>query len=128
MQKTLIYVTNRIHLIMAIYLVSIGVAAGLFSYFEDRSYADGLWWSFVTALTIGYGDLSPVTLYGRLVGVMFGHFWIFGVIPMIIGNVVTKLLEDRDAFTHQEQEWQERRLKEICAKLGIPIDEAPPDF
>lgn len=36
-------------------------------YFEQMKFQDALWWSFVTATTVGYGDLSPATNAGRIV-------------------------------------------------------------
>lgn len=36
-------------------------------YFEQMSFSDALWWSFVTASTVGYGDLSPGTTAGRVI-------------------------------------------------------------
>ncbi len=128
MAKMLLFVANRFWLIFTIYIISILVSAGLFSHFESKSYVDGLWWSVVTALTIGYGDLSPASIPGRITGVVFGHFWIFGIIPLIIGNIICRLLEDKNKFTHEEQEWQERTLKAIATKLQVNCDEAPPDF
>jgi voltage-gated potassium channel len=126
--KAVVYIANRMHLIILIYLATIVMSATLFAAFEDKSFWDGLWWSVVTALTIGYGDLAPATVPGRITGMVFGHFWIFGVIPMIIVNLITHMLEDRDKFTHAEQEWQERTLRAIAAKVGVDVDEAPPDY
>lgn len=126
--KYLTYVANRMWLIFIIYLLSIACSAVLFSFFEAKSLWDGMWWSIVTALTIGYGDLSPATVAGRMTGIIFGHFWIFGIIPMIIGNIVSKILEDKNKFTNAEQEWQERTLKAIAEKLNVKVEEAPPDY
>lgn len=128
MRQALVYVANRLWLIAVIYIASIFCAAALFAVFEGRSFGDGIWWAGVTALTIGYGDLSPVTIQGRVTGMMFGHFWIFGIIPMIVANIITRTLKDDDKFTHREQEWQERALKAIAQKLQITLDEAPPDI
>ena len=126
--KTIVYIANRMHLIILIYLASLLCSAAFFALFENKSYWDGLWWSVVTALTIGYGDLAPATVPGRITGIVFGHFWVFGVIPMIIGNIISGMLEDRDRFTHAEQEWQERVLRDIAAKVGVAVPEAPPDI
>lgn len=128
MKKAAVYVANRLWVIIAIYLASIFIAAEMFSVFEAKPFADGLWWAVVTALTIGYGDLSPVTVPGRITGVFFGHFWIFGIIPMIVANIIVKLLEDRNAFTHEEQEWQEKTLADIAQKVGVKPVETPPDY
>ncbi len=31
------------------------------------SIQDGIWWAFVTSTTVGYGDISPVTPFGRII-------------------------------------------------------------
>ena len=42
---------------------------------------DGIWWSAVTMSTVGYGDKSPITPYGRVIGII----WMFTAVIMISG-------------------------------------------
>jgi voltage-gated potassium channel len=126
-QKKVIYIANRMYIILILYVASLLAASMLFAFFEGKSFGDGYWWAVVTALTIGYGDLTPVTTGGRITGILFAHFWILGIIPMIIVNLMTKVLEDKSKFTHAEQEYLLRRLDLITDKLGIQREEQPPD-
>ena len=118
MKKILMYVANRIWLILAIYVGSLIFGAAAFAHFEAKSFSDGLWWATVTALTIGYGDLSPATPAGRMAGVLFGHFWIFVVIPMIIANIIMHVIEDKNLFTDEEQTEIMQRLRKLEALLS----------
>ncbi len=48
------------------------VNAAAIVYFEKMPFADALYFTFVTGLTIGYGDIAPVTLLGRVVAILTG--------------------------------------------------------
>jgi len=118
MKKLLMYVANRIWLILGIYFVSLLAGAAAFAHLEAKSFGEGLWWATVTALTIGYGDLTPATTAGRVAGIVFGHFWIFVVIPMIIANIIMHLIEDKNLFTDEEQRELMQRLCNVEALLA----------
>lgn len=113
MKKILLYVANRIWLILGLYVASLLLGAALFALVEARSFGDGLWWAVVTALTIGYGDITPVTTAGRIAGIVLGHFWIFVIAPMVIANIILRLIEDKNEFTDAEQIEMMQRLKRI---------------
>ncbi|HCU65984.1 MAG TPA: hypothetical protein DF774_09515 [Rheinheimera sp.] len=117
MKKLLIYTANRLWLILALYATSLLFGAWCFSLLEAKSFADGLWWATVTSLTIGYGDLTPVTTAGRIIGILFGHFWIFVVIPMIVANIIMHLVEDKHLFSDEEQRELMDKLRKIESHL-----------
>lgn len=53
-----------------------------------KTFSDSLWWAFVTATTVGYGDVSPVTTLGRIIAVILMIFGI-GTIGAFTGNVTS---------------------------------------
>ncbi|OCL28020.1 hypothetical protein U472_02130 [Orenia metallireducens] len=51
--------------VVVIFLGAVGVHK-----FENRSFEDALWWSLVTATTVGYGDIAPKTIEGRMIAAL----------------------------------------------------------
>ena len=48
------------------------VDAVVIAYVEKLPFADALYFTLITGLTIGYGDIAPVTLIGRSVAILAG--------------------------------------------------------
>lgn len=55
---------------------------------ENISLEDGIWWAFVTAATVGYGDIAPHSLAGRVVAIVVMLIGI-GLIGMFTSTVTT---------------------------------------
>ena len=84
---------NLFRLLGVIAVLILGGAAGL-AFFEGRSLPDALWWSVVTLTTVGFGDISPVSLGGRLIGVVLMFFGI-GVLGMFTATIAGVFVEQR---------------------------------
>jgi fructose-specific phosphotransferase system IIC component len=71
------------------------VDAAAIAYFEKMPFADALYFTFVTGLTIGYGDIAPVTLAGRVVAILAGFLGILitGLIIAVAVYALRKTME-----------------------------------
>ena len=59
------------HVLIAL-LVHILLGGIVISYLEGLHVGESMYFAFITGLTIGYGDIEPVTTWGRVVSVGIG--------------------------------------------------------
>jgi voltage-gated potassium channel len=113
-----VQLVNSPRLLTIFSLAFLFVESGLYAIFEKKNFFDSLWWALITATTVGYGDSYPNTTGGRFVAVSLVLGMILFLIPMITASIASKLIVNRDAFTHEEQEEMKLMLREINKKLG----------
>lgn len=108
-----VQVVNSPRLLTLVSLLFLFIESGIYALFEKKDFLDSLWWALITATTVGYGDSYPETTGGRFVAVTLVLGMILFLIPMITASIASKLIVNRDAFTHEEQEEMKELLREI---------------
>lgn len=119
MKKFFTQATDTFKELFTYYAVIITSSGLLFSLFEHKKIVDSIWWAFVTAMTVGYGDIYPITMGGRIVAVVLMHIVPLVLVPMVIVRMMNKLIEDKNQFTHEEQQVIMEDLKLIKEKLNV---------
>lgn len=107
--------------LIGLYLVSLILSSFIFAGMENKTFFEGLYWSSVTATTIGYGDLLPTHTFTRIWMIVFAHFQVFFCIPSVVVLLMGKVIQDQHKFDHQEQEEIKQRLRLLCEKQDIKL-------
>jgi voltage-gated potassium channel len=110
--------TDTLRELALAYVTLVVVSALLFMAIENQPFLDSLYWAGTTATSTGYGDVAPHSWAGKALALALMHISIFGVAPMIVVRLVERLNDNRDAFTHEEQELIMARLARIEAMLS----------
>lgn len=65
---------------------------------QFSSFSDAIWWTFVTATTVGYGDTYPITLGGRIIAIILMMIGIgsFGVITAKFADLFIDLKKRKE--------------------------------
>lgn len=114
--------TDSIFEILFYYVLTLAASALLFSYFEDKPLFESFWWACVTGLTIGYGDLYPATVGGKIVAIVLMHIVPLVIVPLIVTWFLTTVIEDKNQFSHDEQEAIKKDIDTIKRALDIKGD------
>jgi len=107
-------------LVLAAFLIS-----GLDPAFKNP--VDGFWWAWVTMTTVGYGDLVPTTIEGRLVGMVLILVGI-AIFSMLTASFSVFFIEkderdmvDREQTTLRKIQMLEARLERIENQLHTAV-------
>ena len=116
--------------VIVLVTVLVVVAAGFLITVLDReeypSLSVGLWWALQTVTTVGYGDVTPTNVSGRLVAaavMLEGIAFIAIVTAAITSTFVARASRQAEAARLQDEvsdrELMERRFDELERKLDL---------
>jgi voltage-gated potassium channel len=78
------------------------------------------WWTIVTLTTVGYGDIYPVTVLGKILGGIIALLGI-GLVALPTGIISSGFMEEIRIRNQVAAKKEGRKL--ICPHCGLPIDE-----
>ncbi|GAX04435.1 potassium/ion channel protein [Secundilactobacillus pentosiphilus] len=123
-----LYDTGFIYL-FTISVVIICLSALFFSIVERQTLSESLWWAITTATTVGYGDDSPRTAWGKLIAtvLMIGGVGFIGLLTSTITGFFTDRTGQEDAQQEQKEQnealmKQVRQLTREVSRLSKKVD------
>lgn len=105
--------TNNFQYALVITIIIVFLGAYGISVTENKTFDDSLWWSFVTATTVGYGDISPETNIGRIIASILMLVGI-GFVGMLTGTIATYFLTD----TKKQKSYKNEVIETMQEKLN----------
>ncbi|MDJ0677850.1 MAG: ion channel [Calothrix sp. MO_167.B42] len=84
---------DRLLLIMAIMITTSSLALSRVE--PNLSLFDAIWWSIVTLTTVGYGDIAPVTIFGRFIATV-DMFLGIGILATFTAQIASILVEKKN--------------------------------
>ena len=81
-----------------------------------RNAFSGIWYSVSTILTIGYGDLSPVTITGRIMGILLGFLGV-GLVAIPTGIISAGFVEQYTQFQNSTTTLDDINLRSIVVDI-----------
>ena len=85
--------TNGLIYILYVNIFIVLVGSSILSVVEEKSFSDSLWWALVTVTTVGYGDIVPVSLFGKWIAVLLMLVGI-GTIGMLTSALTNFFVKD----------------------------------
>jgi voltage-gated potassium channel Kch len=96
-----------------------GVAMRLLDHSEYESVWTGMWWALQTVTTVGYGDVTPEHVSGRIIGavvMLYGIAFLTITIAAITSTFVARA-EREQMERSGEQQRLESHLDDVTARL-----------
>lgn len=75
------------HLVV-LFTLTVALATALHAVTESATIPDALYWTVTTMTTVGYGDLSPTSVGGRMLTSVLMLWSVFVLVPLCVTNLM----------------------------------------
>lgn len=92
---------------------------------QIHNFGDAIWWAFTTITTVGYGDVTPVTVTGRCVAVvlMIGGVALLGTVTAALASWLVERVGDETREVVRQESEAEARVEEDSAAAQMRLAE-----
>jgi len=91
----------RIRSVIAVLIMLIIIEAALIAYIEQLPLGEALYFSFITGLTIGYGDIVATTAAGRIISILLGVTGVLFTGLVVAAAVFATQRAVKDVYGHE---------------------------
>ena len=116
---------RKLIIVGIIFIVSWIVGTFLIHYFErgypiGESYFNALYFTVITTATIGFGDLVPMTMAGKILTMGYAIFYV----PLFL-YAMTLMFQSNFQRIHAQDKLLERQLHDVEADIERIIEDCP---
>jgi len=121
-------VFDVIFVVLATILIIVLISGNLIYYLEPQTFPNayiGCWWAIVTMTTVGYGDMVPVTVAGKIAAavLMLTGVTMFALLTGTVSIKLAEMLNNRNACHACGQSVSPRAR--YCQHCGEVLQETP---
>lgn len=70
-----------------------------------RSFGDSIWWAIITITTVGYGDMYPVTVVGKIIAILLiiSGIAVIGILTAALASwLIEEIKSEKDSISQSE--------------------------
>ncbi|HKE70837.1 MAG TPA: potassium channel family protein [Nocardioidaceae bacterium] len=126
--RTPLSVRKAMGVIIAATLLSVVLGGALITILDPHEFPDfgtGLWWALQTVTTVGYGDVTPETATGQVIGALFmleAIAFVTIVTAVITSSFVERARQERAAASDATESTAVEQLTAQLAEINARLD------